>query len=296
MTLRIFLSHSSKDNQFSSRLAKDLRRVLGDETAVWYDGSLSGGNSWWRKIVQEISRCNIFLVVLSPDAMASAWVNDEIDLAWREKNSSKHMIIIPLLYQPCEVRNDLQNLQIISFLSQTYDEAFNELLLSLRSVEEAANKKTASDTASIIPPALPNRGRKLDPKVIWGVLSVSLVILVIVAFAFTRKPTPPFTQSGAINLSPDSANYAYTINSWSKPAYNIYCQLATCDPTSQRLTLWHEGNQVTAVCWTYGQRVITGTPSNPGYDDNRWVRLTDGSYLPNTWFVRRNLSPQLPKC
>jgi hypothetical protein len=34
---RIFFSHSHIENEFGTRLAKDLRRVLGDESAVWYD-------------------------------------------------------------------------------------------------------------------------------------------------------------------------------------------------------------------------------------------------------------------
>ncbi|HZS76473.1 MAG TPA: hypothetical protein VFA41_07650 [Ktedonobacteraceae bacterium] len=113
----------------------------------------------------------------------------------------------------------------------------------------------------------------------------------------STNPPTHFTQSGPINLSPDSANYSYTISSWSKPAYNNYCQLATCDPTSERKDLLREGRVVTATCWTYGQRVITGTLDNPGYDDNRWVRLEDGTYLANTWFVRTNLlTSQLPTC
>jgi hypothetical protein len=36
---RIFVSHSSKDNDFGVQLVKDLRHILGDENAVWYDAS-----------------------------------------------------------------------------------------------------------------------------------------------------------------------------------------------------------------------------------------------------------------
>ena len=34
---RIFISHSHIDNECGTRLAQDLQRVLGDESAVWYD-------------------------------------------------------------------------------------------------------------------------------------------------------------------------------------------------------------------------------------------------------------------
>jgi len=105
-----------------------------------------------------------------------------------------------------------------------------------------------------------------------------------------------FTQSGKVDLSPDSANYYYVISTWSKPAYNIHCELEYCDPTSERKDTLLEGATVTAVCWIKGQVVITGTVSNPGYKDSKWVRLKDGTYLPNTWFVRTKLSPQMPYC
>ena len=134
-TLRIFVSHSNKDDDFGTRLVDDLRHVLADEMAVWYDsqGGLHGGDNWWRKIIRELTERNVFIVVLSPDAMDSDWVNDEIDLAWRQKNSPQRKRIILVLYRECEVREDLANLQIISFLPpKTYEAAFNELLTALR--------------------------------------------------------------------------------------------------------------------------------------------------------------------
>src|SRR5690348_9378473 len=105
---RIFISHSSKDHQFCQRLVKDLRSVLGNEDAVWYDqsGGLHGGDAWWRKIEHELSTRNIFIVVLSPEAVTSNWVNDEIDIAWSRKNDqdpTKKMRLFPILYQTCEI-------------------------------------------------------------------------------------------------------------------------------------------------------------------------------------------------
>src|SRR5437763_14386593 len=115
---RIFVSHSSKDQDFCLRLVDDLQTVLGDESAVWYDarGGLHGGDTWWRKIMQELKARHVFIVVLSPDSVISPWVNSEIDLAWRQKHSPSGKLILPILYRPCEIRDDLDILQIISFL------------------------------------------------------------------------------------------------------------------------------------------------------------------------------------
>jgi hypothetical protein len=130
----IFVSHSNTDHHFCLQLVNDLQRALGDEEAVWYDagGGLQGGDTWWRKIMQELKARHTFIVVLSPDSVASNWVNTEIDLAWRQKHSQSGKLIIPLLYRQCEIRDDLDLLQIISFLEPTsYEEAFNELLIAL---------------------------------------------------------------------------------------------------------------------------------------------------------------------
>jgi tetratricopeptide (TPR) repeat protein len=131
--LQIFVSHSHKDNDFGIRLVQDLKALLGDD-AVWYDitGGLRGGDAWWRKITKELTARPVFLVVLSPDAVESPWVNDEIDMAWHQKNSKSGKRIIPLLHRSCDVRNDLKSLHVISFLSpKTYEAAFEELLKAL---------------------------------------------------------------------------------------------------------------------------------------------------------------------
>jgi tetratricopeptide (TPR) repeat protein len=130
----IFISHSHIDNEFGTILAQDLSRVLGDESAVWYDvlGGLHGGDTWWEKILEELTARNVFIVVLSPEAAQSKWVRDEINLAWKQKNSREGKQIIPLLYRECSVRADLDTLQVISFLSpRTYETSFKEILMTL---------------------------------------------------------------------------------------------------------------------------------------------------------------------
>src|SRR2546421_8883161 len=109
MQPRIFVSHSSKDQDFCLQLVNDLQTILGDENAVWYDarGGLHGGDTWWRKIMQELKARNVFIVVLSPDSVTSLWVNSEIDLAWRQKHSPSGKLIIPLSSRPSEIPDDL---------------------------------------------------------------------------------------------------------------------------------------------------------------------------------------------
>src|SRR5260370_2053841 len=125
----IFISHSRKDNAFGAKLAQDLHRELGDDSAAWYDasGGLVAGDLWWDKIVREITTRSIFILILSPDAIESEWVRKEYNLALNEKKR-----IIPVLYHECQMWPDLRLYQYVSFLPpQTYETAFKELLITL---------------------------------------------------------------------------------------------------------------------------------------------------------------------
>lgn len=59
----IFLSHSHLDNEFGTRLAQDPRRVLQDESAVWYDvlGSPNGVDNWRKKHTRKREAWDILL-------------------------------------------------------------------------------------------------------------------------------------------------------------------------------------------------------------------------------------------
>ncbi len=155
--LRIFISHSSQDLPFTEKLAQDLRIALGDPEGVWYDFSnLSGGESWWPTILTKMRQSNICLVVCSPDAMKSHWVDDEINIAWGLRNKDRLFRLIPLLYQPCGLRPDLDTLQYISFLEPIpYTEAFQKLLTTLGT--GSVVRRERQEHISIVPDA--NEGR-----------------------------------------------------------------------------------------------------------------------------------------
>jgi len=100
-------------------------------TMSWV-ASIHGGDTWWEKILEELTVRKVFIVVLSPEAIQSPRVRDEINLAWSQKNSREGKQITPLMYRECKVRADLNTLQVISFLGpKTYETAFKEVLMTL---------------------------------------------------------------------------------------------------------------------------------------------------------------------
>src|ERR1051326_1318428 len=111
---RLFVSHSHLDSDFAKRLVADLQDRLGVE-AVWMDesGGLHGGDEWWRKIVAELTDREVFLVILSPQALKSEWVQKEMGIAYFQyvKASKK---LRPILLETCSLTADWELIQAIN--------------------------------------------------------------------------------------------------------------------------------------------------------------------------------------
>ena len=74
----IFLSHSSTDHRFVHRLGGDLR---SEGITVWIDESeIRVGDSFIRKIQEAIRTLYFIGIILSPDSVASNWVQLELNL------------------------------------------------------------------------------------------------------------------------------------------------------------------------------------------------------------------------
>ncbi|WIG60021.1 MAG: hypothetical protein OJF49_002769 [Ktedonobacterales bacterium] len=77
--LRVFISHAKENTAFAEWLASDLRRAGAD---VWLDAShLVGPGDFLDRINRALSNRDILVLVLSPAALASKWVPDEMHAA-----------------------------------------------------------------------------------------------------------------------------------------------------------------------------------------------------------------------
>jgi len=117
----IFISYSHKDKTFVKNLAENLAK---DKNRVWWDyDALKGGDDWQKEIEKGIVQSKTFLVVLTPDAMESEWVANEIAYA---QNKGKR--IIPLRLKPCDIPIGLVRKQYVDFTDKTHKVATEELL------------------------------------------------------------------------------------------------------------------------------------------------------------------------
>ena len=89
----MFLSHSSLDGEFASKIADLLRR---HGISVWHGPtSIRGGDQWHDEIGAALERCDWFVILLSPNSMKSAWMKLELVYALKEERYKKR--IVPVL-------------------------------------------------------------------------------------------------------------------------------------------------------------------------------------------------------
>lgn len=88
----VFLSHSTKDAAFTSRLEADLNAA----GATVYRVSADAGGDFQRRINEALTACEYVVLVLTKDAINSPWVEQEIHAAIRLKNQGRIKDIIPI--------------------------------------------------------------------------------------------------------------------------------------------------------------------------------------------------------
>jgi hypothetical protein len=72
------VSYSSKDSTSAKPLIRDLETT---RHAIWVDQELTGGESWWREILQQIRQCDVFVLALSNNSLRSKPCMAELDYA-----------------------------------------------------------------------------------------------------------------------------------------------------------------------------------------------------------------------
>ncbi len=91
--LRVFLTYSKTDGEYARRLRSLLSRYLN--LHIFTPEMLSAGEDWLSKIKNEVSQCDVFIALLSPDSINSEWILSEMGAAW-----ALNKLIIPVITQP----------------------------------------------------------------------------------------------------------------------------------------------------------------------------------------------------
>lgn len=127
---KVFVSYSRRNKNFAERLARDLSDAGLD---VWIDfRQIHGGEMWENEIYRGLQRSEMLVLCLTPDAVASEWVQREVNTAREQKK-----FIMPIMVADAftELKRTpalswLEQVQYVNFVNR-YEEAFPELLLAL---------------------------------------------------------------------------------------------------------------------------------------------------------------------
>jgi formylglycine-generating enzyme required for sulfatase activity len=98
---RVFVSHhhSPEEDIFTARLVADLEAAGAD---VWVDTSGITNDDFVRKISEGLTGRQWLVLVMTPDALRSPWVQREVNAALNELTAGRMRGVLPLVMQPCQ--------------------------------------------------------------------------------------------------------------------------------------------------------------------------------------------------
>lgn len=122
---QVFISHSSVDADRAHQIAHDLQANGYDIFITPH--SIHPGEKWGPAIERGLNESGIFMVLLTPDAVTSAWVNIETYAAIELANKGE-MRLLFLDVKPCQPPILWRQWQFASFLSADYRQNLEVLL------------------------------------------------------------------------------------------------------------------------------------------------------------------------
>jgi hypothetical protein len=78
--LNVFLSYSKSDANYGATSQRLL--FHRPNVRIFAPEMLSAGEDWQTKLKEELSKCDIFLLILTPNSFDSKWVLQELGAAW----------------------------------------------------------------------------------------------------------------------------------------------------------------------------------------------------------------------
>lgn len=127
-TSSVFISHSSKDNEFALWLADELKK---HGIKVWLDAhKLKPGDPLYGAIGPALKEADHFIIILSGNSIESPWVERELEAAMnRETKEKVRNIIIPVKLEDVEVPIFIEHKKYADFTSENkYDDELATVL------------------------------------------------------------------------------------------------------------------------------------------------------------------------
>lgn len=114
--LKIFISYSHKDEKFKNELVTMLdglqRRGIVD---TWQDRRIEPGDEWNKSIQDAMNECDLALLLVSPDYIASRFIQKEEQPKLLQRRKEMQLRVIPIILRPCTWKSEpiLKELQAL---------------------------------------------------------------------------------------------------------------------------------------------------------------------------------------
>ncbi len=111
MKPKVFLSYANSDKEFADRLSSQLRKV---ESSLFLDlVNLPHGKQILSGMRSQISSADILVLLLSPNALESEWVQRELEYAVSKELRQRSITVVPLMVRPSRLPEYLSAWTII---------------------------------------------------------------------------------------------------------------------------------------------------------------------------------------
>src|ERR1700722_17925882 len=189
--VEVFCSYSHRDQALREDLETHLRPLQAKGLIYyWHDHAIPAGDDWESRIDERLNSAQLFLLLVSPDFMASRHCQIEMQRALERRKEGKARVIPILLRHVDRHNSPLGKIQALPKDGRPIttwpdrDQAFKDITIGVRRVAE---KLARGDTLGIPhitdsslvtpPPALPRRGN------VGGKVVIATVIMLFLAAA-----------------------------------------------------------------------------------------------------------------
>src|SRR5512143_2525882 len=109
---RLFISYSHSDKALGEEIARRLKRLYD---YVWFDQSLTGGQLWWKTILEHIADCDILIYLMDQESLESSFCRAEL----REALNLQKRILPVMIHAHPAIPDDLAELRDIQYVDMT---------------------------------------------------------------------------------------------------------------------------------------------------------------------------------
>jgi hypothetical protein len=106
-TYNVFISYSHKDSEVADVLLRELSKQGLD---VWSDRNIEPGADWNEEITHALKEADVYLLLVTPNSIASQWANFEMGVALSRQEKSH---VIPVLLKNVMIPPHLSSLQYV---------------------------------------------------------------------------------------------------------------------------------------------------------------------------------------